>query len=296
MKYKKLIFIALAVAALVALSIWYLHDKPFALFESRGVIAHEERKLMVFTLALSLVVVIPVFALLIGIVWRYRDTNQKKARYDPTWDHNRMAETIWWLIPTAIITVLAIVTWQSTHQLDPYRPIASTVKPVKVQVVALDWKWLFIYPDERIATVNFVQLPVNTPVDFEITSAGPMNSFWIPQLAGQIYAMSGMSSQLHVMADQTGDYRGSSANLSGKGFAGMTFITRVSSTSEYYDWVQSAKTIESELNQGSYDALALPSQNNPETLYGYVEQNLYDTIVMKDMGSTHTTHQHGADE
>ena len=180
---------------------------------------------MIFAALLSLVVVIPVFAMTIYIVWRYRESNQK-AKYSPDWDHNSKVETIWWLIPTLLIVVLSVVTWNSSHSLDPFKPIKSSVKPLRVQVIALQWKWLFIYPEQGVASTNILELPVDRPINFEVTADAPMNSFWIPQLGGQIYAMAGMSTQLHLMASEAGTYAGASANLSGKGFAKMKFDTK----------------------------------------------------------------------
>jgi len=278
----KIIIAALGLGLITALLVWYLQDKTVAVFESRGVIANEQRKLIIFTLLLSLVVVIPVFGLLIMILVKYREG--RGGHYDPTWDHNRLAETIWWVVPLAIIGVLGWVTWHSTHQLDPYRPIASDVQPVRVQVMALDWKWLFIYPDERIATVNYLQIPVDTPINFEISSAGAMNSFWVPQLAGQVYAMSGMSAKLHVMADTPGDYRGVSANLSGEGFAGMHFTVKAVDKDQYYTWTQAAKQSDKQLTAARYQQLVKPSEDDPEATFGWTEQNMYDKAVLASSG------------
>ena len=132
---------------------------------------------------LSLIVVIPVYIMLFLFAWKYREGNTK-AKYSPDWDHSALLETIWWTVPLLLITILSVVTWNSSHDLDPFRPLNSSVKPVKIQVVALQWKWLFIYPEQNIASVNYVEFPVNTPVDFEITADAPMNSFWIPQVGG----------------------------------------------------------------------------------------------------------------
>lgn len=167
--------------------------------------------------------------------------------------------------------------------MDPFKPIASENKPITIQVVALQWKWLFIYPEEKIATVNFVQIPQHTPIRFEITADAPMNSFWIPHLGGQIYAMPKMRSILHLIAHDAGDFRGSSANLSGEGFAGMHFITRATPDDAYQQWIASAKQSPYLLNAEEYERLAAPSKNNPVMVYLLKEENLFNQIIMKYM-------------
>src|SRR5580700_9838221 len=195
---KKFRVTALIVVILGFLSVagWYLHHTNIPVLEPKGPVGLQERNLLFFGAALSLVVVIPVFTMLFFITWKYREGNTK-AKYSPDFDHSRIAETIWWLIPAVLITILSVVGWNSSHTLDPYRPLSSKTPQMTIQVVALDWKWLFIYPQQHIATVNMVQFPKNTPINFEITSDSVMNSFWIPQLGGQIYSMPGMSTQLH---------------------------------------------------------------------------------------------------
>jgi cytochrome o ubiquinol oxidase subunit 2 len=167
--------------------------------------------------------------------------------------------------------------------LDPFRPLASKKKPITIQAVALQWKWLFIYPEQKIATVNFVQFPVNHPVKFEITADAPMNSFWIPRLGGQVYAMSGMRSLLYLSADSMDEFRGSSANISGKGFSGMTFTAKSSSAEDFEKWVDSVRAAEVDLNRESYSALAAPSEYNPAAFYRLEKEGLFDWIVMKYM-------------
>ena len=179
--------------------------------------------------------------------------------------------------------IIGALTWVKTYELDPFKPIASTNKPLTIQVVALQWKWLFIYPEEKIASVNFLQIPVETTIRFEITADAPMNSFWIPHLGGQIYAMPAMKTELNLIANETGDFRGSSANLSGEGFAGMNFITRASSPEEYAHWLASAKESPGELNFDEYKRLALPSKNSPVAIFQLKDENLFNQIIMKYM-------------
>lgn len=262
---------------------WYLRHTSIPVLEPRGPIAQKERRLIIVTLLLSLIVVIPVFGLLFGFAWKYREGN-KKAKYSPNLDHSRVVETIWWLVPSALILVIGIITWNSSHQLDPYKPLSSNTPPITIQVVALDWKWLFIYPQQNMATVNLVQFPMNTPVNFEITADAPMNSFWIPQLGGQIYAMPGMSTQLHLMANTAGNFYGSSANISGKGFAGMSFVAKSTSANDFKRWVRSVKHSPNRLSQGTYSKLSNPSQANPVAYYASSEAGLYDNVIMKYTG------------
>ncbi|MEO5950040.1 MAG: ubiquinol oxidase subunit II [Candidatus Saccharimonadales bacterium] len=249
----------------------------------QGEVAMKERNLIMFTLLLSLVVVVPVFTMLIVFSLRYNANNIKKARYTPDWDGSRTLETIWWGIPCIIILVLSVVTWQSSHDLDPFKKLDSPVKAIDVQVVSLQWKWLFIYPDQHIASVNLLQIPENTPVNFTLTSDAPMNSFWIPSLGGQVYAMSGMSTKLSLIANSKGDFRGSSSNISGTGFADMNFIARSSSRSDFDDWVKNSKKSSMTLDDVSYGDLVKPGTlDNPRT-YLLADNSLYDKIVMKYM-------------
>lgn len=265
-----------------------------AVLNPKGAIAQEQFNILIFAALLSLVVVIPVFGLTFYIARKYRAGNTK-AEYSPDWDHSRLAETIWWAIPIALVTVLAVITWKTAHSLDPFRPIQSDKKPITVQVVALQWKWLFIYPEQDIAVVNQVQFPVGTPVNFEITADAPMNSFWIPQLGGQIYAMAGMQTKLHLIADEAGTYNGSSANISGSGFAGMRFKAKATSQADFDKWVQSAKASPDMLTMDVYDELAEQSTDNPVAYYSSRDENLYNTIITKYMtpGMRTTENHHG---
>jgi cytochrome o ubiquinol oxidase subunit II len=281
-KKYKLAGLALLVLAGVVVVARYLHGTTIAVLDPKGPIALHERNLIVFAAALSLLVVVPVYTLATVFAWKYREGNTK-ATYSPELDHSRIAETIWWLIPSALILILSVVAWNSSHQLDPYKPLASTTPPLTIQVVALDWKWLFIYPVQHIATVNFIQFPKGTPLNFELTSDAPMNSFWIPQLGGQIYAMPGMSTQLHLMASEDGSFNGSSANISGVGFSGMTFVAKASSEADFERWVQSAQRSPSNLDQDVYNKLVNPSQNNPVVYYTADDDGLYNTIINKYM-------------
>lgn len=284
MKTKHKIGLGLLLAvAIIVLAVVYLQHAVIPVLEPRGIVGQKERGLLAFTLLLGLAVIVPVFCMAGFIAYRYREGNPKPAKYTPDWSTHRVAETIWWGIPILIITILGVVTWRSTHQLDPYKALASSRKPLTIQVVSLDWKWLFIYPEQHVASVNLAPIPVGTSVDFTITSDTVMNSFWVPQLGGQIYAMPGMITHLHLMADQVGDYAGSSANISGSGFAGMKFTVRGSSPADFNAWLATAERAPQQLTAKAYTALAQPSQSNPPAVYSHVPTDLYDTIVMNYM-------------
>jgi cytochrome o ubiquinol oxidase subunit 2 len=256
------------------------------MLQPAGPVARQQRDLLYFALALSALVVLPVFALTGWIAWKYRAGN-KKAVYAPEWDRNVRLETLWWGIPCLIILVLAVVTWQTSHSLDPRKPLAGTSKPMTIQVVALQWKWLFLYPEQQVATVNYVTLPVDRPVRFEITSDAPMNSFWIPRLGGQIYAMSGMTTYLQLQADRAGDFSGASANISGSGFADMHFKAQARMDADFTNWLLRAKTAASTLTESEYTALAQPATIEGTRDYAAYDRDLYDKIMRKYTGAGH---------
>jgi len=274
-------FLVFSLAIIVFLLV-LISQSNIAMLEPKGSVAADELHLMATATLLMLIVVIPVFVLTIFISWKYRAGN-KTAKYTPDRDHSTLAETVWWGFPCIIILILSIVTWKSTHALDPYKPLDSKAKPITIQVVALQWKWLFIYPEQNIATINFFQFPEQVPINFEITADAPMNSFWIPQLGGQIYAMPGMKTKLHLIASEPGSFNGSSANLSGEGFAGMTFIAKSSSQGDFDKWVESAKQSPSSLTLNKYQELVKPTSYDPVSTYVLKEENLFEAIVMKPM-------------
>lgn len=270
-------------AAMIVALVVYLSHYTFAVLQPAGQVGYKERQLLIFGVLLSVVVVIPTFALTIFIAWKYRESNHRPKKYNPDWDQSWLFESIWWGIPIVIIGILTVVVWHSSHTLDPYRPLASSEKPMTIQVVALDWKWLFIYPEQHIASVNLAQIPTGTPVDFEISSDTVMNSFWVPQLGGQIYAMPGMVTQLHLVADKPGSYNGSSANISGSGFAGMRFQVRAGSANDFSNWIAQARRSSQPLNVQSYNQLARPSKYVPVSYYSSVQNGLYTYTAMKYM-------------
>jgi len=279
-KYKIILYVLFCLAT-VAYFVWFLKTNTIAVLDPKGIIAHKQRDLLQITTLLMLIVVIPALFLAFFFTWKYKEG--KKSKYTPDWDNDILTECIWWAFPSVIVIILSVLTWKSCHELDPYAPIVSDVKPIEIQVVALQWKWLFIYPEQNIASLNFVQFPEKVPIDFKITSDAPMNSFWIPQLGGQIYAMAGMSSELHLMADEPGTFRGCSANLSGIGFSGMSFDAKALTAVDFESWVESVKASSKTLNFESYQELVKPSENNPVSIYKLETQDLYHQILMKYM-------------
>jgi cytochrome o ubiquinol oxidase subunit 2 len=259
-----------------------------AVLNPKGPVAADEKHLLFTAVGLMLIIVIPVIILSIVIARRYRASNTK-AKYTPDWSHSNLLEAIWWSIPLVIIVILATITWISSHRLDPYRPLdvnAAEVKakPVTIQVVSLDWRWLFIYPDQNIATINFVEFPANAQVTFLLTSDAPMNSFQIPQLAGQIYTMPGMQTKLHLLASEPGDYNGRSVSFSGDGFYKMTFIARATATQDEFDnWVKTVKQSPQKLTADAYNQLAAPSEDETVQYFSSVDNNLFNNIIMKFM-------------
>ncbi len=289
------LILALLFVGVITLLYLLIRTHNVAILAPQGLIARKERNLLLFGAILSLLVVIPVYIMTFTIAWKYRASN-KQASYTPDWDHDVKIETVWWLIPLALITVLSVVTWNSSHDLDPFKPLNSSTKPITIQVVALQWRWLFIYPQQGIASLNYVQFPEKTPVNFEITADAPMNSFWIPELGGQMYAMSGMSTKLHLIADQVGEFKGSSANISGSGFAGMKFIAQSRKANDFAKWVDTIRSSGSGLDMDSYLEVAKPSNDTTITSFNLFDHGLYSKIVMKFMeptsGQTQQTHMY----
>ncbi len=260
---------------------WFAH---MALFDPAGPIAFGERSVLYITLALCSVVVVPVFGMLFLFAWRYRAGGpQAKRKHEPNWDHDSVAaEVLWWAIPALIILFLSVLAWRSSHELDPYQRLPG--EALEVQVVALNWKWLFIYPTLGIASVNELVIPQQVPVHFSLTADAPMNSFWVPQLGGQIMVMPGMSTQLNLRADVQGDFNGLSGNISGAGFAGMQFTVRSVSQDVFTHWVDTARHTGSPLTTATYPTLAATSSYDAVRYFAPVDTNLYETVLNASMG------------
>jgi cytochrome o ubiquinol oxidase subunit II len=256
----------------------FLSGCKMDLLDPKGSVGLAEKELILNSTWAMLIVVVPVIFLTLLFAWRYRESN-KSATYLPKWAHSTKIEVVIWLVPSLIILYLGIMTWKSTHALDPYKPLVSEVTPINVEVVALDWKWLFIYPELGIASINQLEFPVGTPVNFRITSDSVMNSFFIPQLGGQIYAMAGMQTKLHLVADEAGDYAGMSANFSGEGFSDMKFRAIATTPEAFAAWVKTVKASQTELDGVNYAAVAAPSAKHPVQYFSKVDVNLFQKIV-----------------
>jgi cytochrome o ubiquinol oxidase subunit 2 len=252
-----------------------------------GDVALQQRNLLLISTGLMLLIIIPVIALTILFAYKYRHTNTE-ARYEPDWDHSTQLELVIWAAPLLIIICLGAITWVGTHLLDPFRPIeriaadrpiAGGTEPLQVQVVALDWKWLFIYPQLGIATVNELAAPVDRPINFQITSSSVMNSFYIPALAGQIYAMPAMETKLYAVINAPGDYDGFSANYSGAGFSGMHFRFHGQSGADFDSWVAKVKASGNGLDRDGYLKLEQPTESEPVQYYGKVAPDLYHAAL-----------------
>jgi cytochrome o ubiquinol oxidase subunit 2 len=283
------IFLALVAMALLIKALMF--GTNVAVLSPKGFIAQEQLRLIFFTVSVLLVVAVPSICLLFFTAWKYRETNDK-AIHDPNLRHSKLLVPAIWGVPTAFMLVLALVMWPATHRLAPQKAIASDAKPLTIQVVSMRWKWLFIYPEQKIATVNFVQIPTDTPVEFELTAdEAPMSAFWIPNLGGMLYSMTGMVNRLNLMADTPGDYPGSSAEINGAGLAGMRFTARASSKGAFDLWVQDVKNSPDVLDKTEYDALLKPSEDNPEAFFSDYDSSLYDKVLMKYMGPS-SDHMH----
>lgn len=282
-----LVVAMILVPFIVGAVVWFLSmDKNVAVFNPHGQIAAQQKDLIIFTLWLSAVVVIPVFIMLGLFAWKYREGNHKST-YTPDVEGNKWVEALWWGIPITIIGILCVVTWVTTHQLDPYKPLESSVKPVKVQVVALQWKWLFIYPEQQVVSVNELKIPARTPINFEITADGPMSAFWIPNLGTQTYAMTGMSAKLSLIADKPGMYRGSNTNINGVGYSDMDFDAIAIPEDEFAKWAKKTATERDRagyhFDWEKYEQVAKPSRHDKVAYYHLHIPDLYTKVINKFM-------------
>ncbi|WP_254016385.1 ubiquinol oxidase subunit II [Mesorhizobium ventifaucium] len=261
--------------------------------DPKGPIASAERQILFNSTGIMLAIVIPTILATLGVAYWFRSSNSR-ARYLPDFEYSGRLELLVWSIPIMTVILVGGVAWVGSHDLDPRKPIASMVKPVTVQVVSLDWKWLFIYPDQGIASVNQLTVPVGTPVSFELTSSGVMNSFWVPQLGGQIYTMAGMTTRLHLQADHAGTYRGAAANYSGAGFADMRFNVDAVPAEKFALWVDAARNAGPVLDAQAYADLAKPSKAVTPFTYRSVAPDLFNGILSSGMqadAASRHTHQ-----
>jgi cytochrome o ubiquinol oxidase subunit 2 len=274
-------------AAIALLGLLAAGCERLVVLNPKGPIADAERGLMIDAFTVMMIVVVPVIVMALWFAWRYRAG--RNARYEPNWDYSAKIDAIVWLIPALIVIAVAVLLWRSTHKLDPYREIASSNPPLDVQVVAQDWKWLFIYPEQGVASVNQLAIPAGRPVSLRITSDTVMNSFYVPALAGQIYAMAGMQTRLQLLADKPGKFVGRNTQYSGGGFSDQFFEVVAMSQADFDAWVAKAKQAPGKLDPPTYAKLAEKSRLNPVVQYSTVEPKLFDAIIDKYTGG-HQAH------
>lgn len=254
-----------------------------------GAIGAQEKSVIVFSSVLMLLVVVPVIVLTLVFAWRYRASNEK-ATYAPDWSHSSVIELVAWTIPTLIVIALAVVVWTSSHKLDPARPIDTGTQAIRVEAISLNWKWLFIYPDQNVAVVNELAMPVGVPVSFRLTSDTVMNSLYIPQLGGQVYAMAGMQTRLNLIADRPGTYDGMSSQFSGDGFSGMRFHAIGMSQDEFNQWLRKARQSSAALDRAHYEGLSVATATNagqPTEYFSSVQPRLFEDVVHKYSPTVH---------
>ncbi len=278
----------LVAISLVALFAFLIDGKKIDVLQPSGEVGAAQRDLFIFTVSLSLLVVVPVFGLLGYFAVKYRAGNTK-ATYMPDWSENRLLEGLWWGIPIVIIGILGAAIVQTSHSLDPYKTLSGG-KPLDVQVVALRWKWLFIYPEQQVATLNHLPLPVDRPVRFTMTADAPMSAFWIPALGSQVYAMNGMKSQLNLKATELGEYTGYTTNINGEGYATMNFTSKVTSQNDFETWAIAAINSPTDMTMGMYESLAQPKSETDERTYRLANAKLFEMIVQK-YGHGHSAHK-----
>lgn len=258
-----------------------MHGHDVALFNPKGMIANEQHRLMVSSTLIMLSFGLPVILALYFIAWKYRADNQR-ATHVPEIKNSNAYLLFAWGGPLIIVMILASLMIPATQRLQPQNPIEAANKQITIDVVALRWKWLFIYPEQNIASVNFVQVPVNTPIRFELTADEmPMSSFWIPHLGGMLYTMTGHINQLNLIADTVGDYPGKTAEINGPGFAGMKFTARASTQGDFNAWVVQKQRTFPSLTEAEYQKLLVPSENNKPAFYSHPSPDLFNTIISK---------------
>ncbi len=279
--------------ALVLITALPVADCSEGVLDPQGPVASAERMILVDSLGIMLAIVIPTILATLGVAYWFRASNTR-APYWPDWDYSGRLELIVWSIPAMTVMLLGSLCWVGSHELDPGKPLVSAVKPLNIQVVSLDWKWLFIYPEQGIASVNALIIPAATPISFELTSSGVMNSFFVPQLGSQIYTMGKMTTRLKLQADNPGTYEGRSFNFSGDGFSDMYFFVRAVPPDQFAAWTAETKGAGPALDPQSYAELEKPSEAVPAFTYGSVSPGLFATLAGGEMPpiATSRTRQH----
>jgi cytochrome o ubiquinol oxidase subunit 2 len=273
--------------ALVCLALASCSEGPL---DPQGPIGKAERLILLDATAIMLAVIVPVIVLIFGFAWWFRSGNSR-ARYRPDWEYSGRIEMITWSVPALIILFLGGMAWISSHDLDPPAPLRSSAAALEVEVVSVDWRWIFIYPKQGIASVDRLTVPAGVPIHFRLTSTSVMNSFFIPQLGTQIYTMPGMATQLNLLADHPGSYSGLSAQFSGEGFSDMRFEVVAVAATEFQSWVDMTHAAGGVLDRPTFEQLARPATEHAVRTYGEVMTGLFDSIVSAHVGMTHAAAQ-----
>src|SRR3982075_522046 len=252
------------------------------ILDPQGPIGTADTAILIDSLAIMLAIVVPTIVAIFAFAFWFRASNAK-ARYLPHWAYSGRIELVVWSIPTLTIILLGGVAWIGAHQLDPAKPVEGSAKPLTIQAVSLDWKWLFLYPDQRVATINTLTVPVGVPLQFKLTSASVMNVFFIPQFGSMIYTMNGMATRLNLLADRPGAFRALPAHFSGDGFSDMHFDVHVVPSEQFSKWAQDASGAEKALDQRSYEEIARPSMKSEQAIYRLGDPTLFDSIVAQKL-------------
>ena len=266
--------------AAVAAACMAVPSRAAGVLDPQGPVSSAERLILLNATGIMLVVVLPVIVLTLVFAWWYRASN-KRAAYRPDWSYSGHIELVVWAIPAMVVILLAAVAWTGSHELDPARPLEAGAEPIRIEVVSLDWKWLFIYPEQQIAAIDELVVPTGTPIEFVLTSATVMNSFFVPQLGSQIYTMPGMTTRLNLLADHPGDYAGLSTNFSGEGFSNMRFVVRAVPAAEFTAWLARTRDAGPPLDAEAYARLARADSNAKTQIYRSVDPSLFQRIVKK---------------
>ena len=289
MKVKCNAMLAWGLLGAVALALLgLLFSSNMVLFDPKGVIGLQQERLIITSVLLMAIIIIPVLFMVVYFPYKYRHSN-KSEEYKPKWEHSMKIEAVVWTVPCLIILALGWITYQTSYSLDPRKEIESDKALLTVQVVAMNWKWLFIYPEQQVATVNELVMPVDRPVRFLLTSDATMNSFFIPQLGSQVYAMAGMENRMNLMATEKGVYRGISANYSGNGFANMRFKAHVISEESFEQWIDRVRLAGTVLDDAAYASLTANAKEqiqapHPVTYFSSVDPLRFKDIIEKYSG------------
>jgi cytochrome o ubiquinol oxidase subunit 2 len=252
------------------------------ILDPQGPIGAADKTILIDSLAIMLAIVLPTIVAVFGFAYWFRASNVK-ARYLPHWAYSGRIELVVWSIPTLTIILLGGVAWIGAHQLDPAKPVEGSAKPLTIQAVSLDWKWLFLYPDQEVATINTLTVPAGVPLRFELTSSSVMNVFFIPQFGSMIYTMNGMATQLNLRADRPGTFGGLSAHFSGDGFSDMHFDVHVVQSEQFSKWAHDASRADKSLDAASYREIAKPSMKSQPAIYRLADPNLFHSIVTQKL-------------